>query len=178
MKSGLFGAFALSLALTLAGCGKSGPSTTAQAAAKAADGVPLAALPRDMVPQRYRVTLTVDPGKPDFSGHTEIDVEVANSKASYFIHGLDLRMQQAVAYLSSGDAVPAKYAQVHDSGVATLTFAKALPKGTVRLVFDYTAPFNTSLSGLYKVTSRGDSYAFTQFENTDARRAFPSFDEP
>ncbi|MFL6690469.1 MAG: M1 family metallopeptidase [Alphaproteobacteria bacterium] len=178
MKSGLFAALALSLAVTLAGCGKSGPSTSAQAAAKPAESVPLAMLPRDMVPQHYRVTLTVNPTKPDFSGHTEIEVEVANSKTSYFIHGLDLRMQHAVAHLPSGDSVPAKYTQVHDSGVETLTFAKALPKGSARLAFDYTAPFNTSLSGLYKVTSRGDSYAFTQFENTDARRAFPSFDEP
>ncbi|MEJ0044364.1 MAG: M1 family aminopeptidase [Rhizomicrobium sp.] len=62
--------------------------------------------------------------------------------------------------------------------MARLIFVDKVPAGEATLIFDYDAPFDRSLAGLYKVVDRGDSYAFTQFESTDARRAFPSFDEP
>jgi alanyl aminopeptidase len=165
------------LALLLAGCSKN-EGLHAYAAASPRSSIPLSMLPRTIVPSRYRLALVIDPGRAGFSGHVEIDAAVIRSQQSYFMHGLDLHVRRAVARLASGAAFSAIYRQVHDSGVAALSFAKPLPKGRVTLLFDYEAPFNTSLSGLYKVVDRGEEYAFTQFENTDARRAFPSFDEP
>ncbi len=175
----------LAVLTLLSACGKSdNAKKDAQAAAPAAitapsEPVPLGPLPRVATPLHYALTLTVDPKKDRFSGHAEIDVSFATSRKMIFIHGNQLHVTHATAVLGSGKTVQIAYAQVAPSGVATLNFAREIPAGTAKLVFDYDAPFNQSLSGLYKVvTKAGDSYAFTQFENIDARRAFPGFDEP
>jgi alanyl aminopeptidase len=177
MYNRLFHVGLVVLAAALASCGKT-DAFHAHASASPKSAVPLGMLPRTIVPSHYHLAFTIDPAKADFSGHTEIEAEVRRSQTSFFIDALDIRVRRAVAKLPSGTEIPARYRQVHESGVAILSFAKPLPKGHVTLAFDYAAPFNTSLSGLYKVVDRGDAYAFTQFENTDARRAFPSFDEP
>ena len=59
-----------------------------------------------------------------------------------------------------------------------LSFAQPLPAGHGTLVLGYDAPFDRELSGLYRVKEGERWYAFTQFEPTAARRAFPCFDEP
>jgi aminopeptidase N/puromycin-sensitive aminopeptidase len=61
---------------------------------------------------------------------------------------------------------------------ATLTFARALPAGEVTLEIAYTGILNDKLRGFYLSRSKTRSYGVTQFEATDARRAFPCFDEP
>ena len=43
----------------------------------------------------------------------------------------------------------------------------------------YTGILNSEMRGFYLGTDdQGRKYAATQFESTDARRAYPSFDEP
>jgi aminopeptidase N/puromycin-sensitive aminopeptidase len=61
---------------------------------------------------------------------------------------------------------------------ATLTFARTLPAGRVTLKIEYKGILNDKLRGFYLSKTKARRYGVTQFEATDARRAFPSFDEP
>lgn len=60
---------------------------------------------------------------------------------------------------------------------ATFTFPQPL-SGHVTLHIQYTGLLNDELRGFYLSRTKARNYAVTQFEPTDARRAFPSFDEP
>ena len=61
---------------------------------------------------------------------------------------------------------------------ATFTFVQTLPAGRVRLAIEYKGILNDKLRGFYLSKTKARRYGVTQFEATDARRAFPSFDEP
>ena len=170
----------LGLALALSGCSKPAPKNQAVRRGPSIGGeeIPLGKLPRVAIPERYRLALKIDPETDRFTGHVEIDVKFLKSRRSLFLHGLNLNISAVTVLVKGKPPAAAHYDQVHESGVARLIFVDPVPAGEATLVFDYDAPFNTSLDGLYKVVDRGDAYAFTQFESTGARKVFPSFDEP
>ncbi|MGZ5939705.1 MAG: M1 family metallopeptidase, partial [Rhizomicrobium sp.] len=174
------GLLLLGVIICLSACGKSAvkPHKPAHGISLRGEIIPLGRLPRIAVPQRYRIALRIDPRTDRFSGHVEIDVNFTKARRALFLHGLGLNVSGVTVRLSSGQNFAAHYDQVDDSGVARLIFVDQVPAGRATLIFDYDAPFSAGLVGLYKVEDRGDTYAFTQFETTEARRVFPSFDEP
>ena len=82
-----------------------------------------------------------------------------------------------------GRLIPGTVSLDSDKQQATFTFASKfpngeLPAGKVELAIAYTGTMNDNLRGFYLSKTAKRSYAVTQFEATNARRAFPSFDEP
>lgn len=183
---------ALLLALTLASCGgttvESRPTTIAPAPdpepeVEAPTGLaeaepPAGQLPTDIAPTHYDLALTIVPGEETFSGTTNIQVTLTEARRVIWLHGNELTVTAATITPAGGEPIAATYEQLDDTGVAKLTLASPVGAGEAEIHFEYTAPFDRSLSGLYRVDEGGENYAFTQFEATSARRAFPGFDEP
>ncbi|MBE9538535.1 MAG: M1 family peptidase, partial [Proteobacteria bacterium] len=178
----LAGAFLVS---SLIGCGKSTEptettptDTMATATLALPEQAPSARLPAGVSPSHYKLQLSIDPRESNFSGTAEIDIVLSGSTDYFWMHGNELEVSSARATLANGETVNLQWQKASETGVVKVTAAQALPAGKLLLQLEYSAPFNTSLEGLYTVTEGGQAYAFTQFEATSARLAFPSFDEP
>ncbi|MFP3943450.1 MAG: M1 family metallopeptidase [Alphaproteobacteria bacterium] len=142
------------------------------------DEVPAGRLPQTVRPTSYNLDLRILPGNAAFSGQVQISTVFAEDRDAIWLHGKDIEVKSAVAVLADGREVAATYEQVHPTGVARVAFADTVPAGEILLHFEYEAPFNERLAGLYRVQEGGEWYAVTQFEAIDARRVFPGFDEP
>jgi alanyl aminopeptidase len=139
-------------------------------------------LPATAVPQRYHVALTIDPTKPRFSGTTTIEIDLPQPTYSVVLNARDMTVSRAVARVGGVETAVTATPRLASGGVTpeelVLEFAKPLPAGPAVVEIAYDAPFASDLAGLYRVEEQGRWYAYTQFESTDARRAFPCFDEP
>ena len=125
-------------------------------------------------PERYQINLKVIPSEKRFSGDQQIDLQIAVPTGAITLHVLDLDIAQA------GETTQGPAAISFDSveETVTLTFPSPLPVGRAHLLLQFSGRLNQQLRGLYEATALGETYAFTQFEPTDARRMFPCFDEP
>jgi aminopeptidase N/puromycin-sensitive aminopeptidase len=130
-------------------------------------------LPSDVHPVHYTLHLTPDLKAATFAGSETIDVTLDSPKSAITLNAIELK----IASVKAGDQVGTVS---YDEGKeqATFTFAKPLPAGKATLALEFTGILNDKLRGFYLSKTAKRNYAVTQFESTDARRAFPSFDEP
>ena len=134
-------------------------------------------LPTNAVPTHYTLTLTPDLKTATFTGVEKIDVNLKQPVKSITLNAAELKFQ-SVEIFPNGPRQTGSVSLDAANEQATFTFPNTIPAGSATLEIHYTGILNNELRGFY--LSRGDrrNYAVTQFEPTDARRAFPSFDEP
>ena len=146
--------------------------------AQSADGPPRGKLPTGAAPVSYALDLEVVPQRDRFSGTVRIHVRLDAATDRIWLHGRGLDVAETVATAADGVTVPALYTESGTTGVSRVDLVSPVGPGTVVLEFRYSAPFDRSLEGLYKVSRDGEDYIYTQFQPLSARLAFPGFDEP
>ncbi|MBS0571001.1 MAG: M1 family metallopeptidase, partial [Proteobacteria bacterium] len=152
---------------------------SAAAVAAPAEAPPLEKLPRWAVPESYALDLRVDPAQNGFSGKVAIKLQLKQPSDHIWLHGKDLKVAKVTVTDAKGKVHAARYVDaMPKAGVVRVDFNASLPAQELTLRFDYAAPYNTHLEGLYKIEYAGKAYAMTQFEAISARYAFPGFDEP
>ncbi len=134
-------------------------------------------LPDNVVPQHYQITLTPDLKAAKFAGEETIDVRVLKPTATITLNSAEIEFGE-VSVTAGGRTQPAKVATDEKSEMATLALATPLTAGPAAIHIKFTGTLNDKLRGFYLSKSAKRNYAATQFEATDARRAFPCFDEP
>ena len=134
-------------------------------------------LPTTVRPEHYTLNLAPDLKAATFTGNETIDVTVSEPTSTITLNAAEIAFQ-SVTVTAAGKVQTAVVSLDKQKEQATFTFPDKLPAGKATLAIAYTGILNNELRGFY--LSKGDhrNYAVTQFEPTDARRAFPSFDEP
>jgi aminopeptidase N len=134
-------------------------------------------LPTTVRPERYTLTLTPDLKAATFSGVETIDVTLAEPLNAITLNAAEIAFQ-SVTVTANGKEQTAAVTLDKAKEQATFTFPEKLAAGKATLAIAYTGILNNELRGFYLSKTARRNYAVTQFESTDARRAFPSFDEP
>src|SRR6266508_3391566 len=136
-----------------------------------------ARLPANVIPVHYAITITPDLAKETFSGEETIDLTVKEPVSSITLNAIGFSYHD-VSVTSAGKTTTANVGENPANEMITLTLAEPIAAGTASIHIGFDAPINKRLRGFYLSRTPARKYAVTQFEATDARRAFPSFDEP
>src|SRR5258708_35524894 len=135
-------------------------------------------LPEVAIPENYKLTFTPDLEKARFEGDETISLRVLKPTSEITLNAVDIDFHE-VTITSGGSTQKAKVTPEKEKEMVVLAVGKPLSAGAATIHITYTGILNDEMRGLYLgKDDQGRKYAATQLESTDARRAFPSFDEP
>ena len=134
-------------------------------------------LPDTVTPIHYDITVAPDLAAAKFTGEETIRVRVSRPTPAIVLNAAEIAFQE-VTVTASGRTQKAVVTLDEAKEQATFTVPAPLAEGEAEVRIKYTGILNDDLRGLYLSHANKRRYAVTQLEATDARRMFPSFDEP
>jgi len=134
-------------------------------------------LPQTVKPEHYTLALAPDLKTATFTGKESIEVLLEQPLDAITLNAAEIKFESVTTSID-GKTLTAKVSEDAGKQQATFDFGQKLPAGKLTLEIRYTGILNNELRGFYLSKTAKRNYAVTQFESTDARRAFPSFDEP
>jgi aminopeptidase N len=132
----------------------------------------------NIIPSHYSLQFTPDLKAAAYSGSAAIDISIKEPTNAITLNAIELKFQSVEIDVRDGGAQAGSVSLDPEKQQATITFPKTIPAGNATLKIHFTGILNNELRGFYLSKTERRSYAVTQFESTDARRAFPCFDEP
>jgi puromycin-sensitive aminopeptidase len=140
-------------------------------------------LPTTVRPDRYQLRLTPDLTTFTFAGEEAIAIQVLEPASEIILNAAELQIHSVAVLTQNGQTLTGSVTLDEINERAIFTFPETLSSGRYQLRLTFSGILNDKLHGFYRSTYRDADgqekvLASTQFESTDARRAFPCWDEP
>ncbi len=138
-------------------------------------------LPQDVEPVHYNLEIKTDFESFTFSGKEDISIIIKQPTSKIAMHAVDLTINKASLAIYDETINPKKISFNKKKETVTFHFGRKL-SGSANLKIEYDGKINDKMHGFYRTSYSVNGVskygAATQFEATDARRAFPCWDEP
>ncbi|KAF9157238.1 hypothetical protein DFQ26_008950 [Actinomortierella ambigua] len=140
-------------------------------------------LPTNVTPSHYTIELAPDLKEFTFAGSVSIDVTVNEPTKTLQVNTKELTIKSASIEYNGVSQEPVSTTFDEHRDTTTFTFTNELPVGAAVLKVTFDGILNDKMAGFYRSSYKDTDGAtkymgVTQFEATDARRAFPCWDEP